>query len=155
MDERRIHQLFVLSVILKGIDAAIETAGGIALGLVNQQLVVTLVTRLTSHELREDPNDLIANGLLHFAQAFSVNSKSFYAYYLVSHGAIKLVMVAALLGKRKWAYPFALVVMVLFIAYQAYEYSQTHSLGMLVLTVFDLLVTWLIWHEYRLVRRVV
>ncbi|RUW96717.1 DUF2127 domain-containing protein, partial [Mesorhizobium sp. M8A.F.Ca.ET.059.01.1.1] len=29
----------------------------------------------------------------------------------------------------------------------------THSAGLIVLTIFDLIVIWLIWHEYRLVLR--
>jgi uncharacterized membrane protein len=40
----------------------------------------------------------------------------------------------------------------LFIAYQVYRYTYTHSVGLVLLTVFDLFVMVLIWHEYRLVR---
>jgi uncharacterized membrane protein len=41
----------------------------------------------------------------------------------------------------------------LFIAYQIYRFSYTRSAGLVVLTVFDLLVIFLIWHEYQLIRR--
>jgi uncharacterized membrane protein len=153
VDERRIHQIFVASVILKGIDAAVETLSGLAMALVSQTQIVAIARWLTRHELIEDPHDFIANMLLHGAEALSLNAKAFYAYYMASHGAIKLVMVAGLLANRLWAYPFGLVVMVLFIAYQAYEYAQTHAIAMLALTAFDLIVLWLIWHEYKLVRQ--
>ena len=43
--------------------------------------------------------------------------------------------------------------MSLFIAYQLYRFIYTRSLGLIVLTVFDLLVMVLVWHEYRLLRR--
>ena len=152
MNERRIHQLFVISVIIKGIDAAIEVLGGFVLAFASQQELVALAGWLTRKELIEDPHDLVANTLLQFAQTFSVSSQAFYAYYLVSHGAIKLVMVAGLLANRLWAYPFGLLVMGLFIAYQVYEFALAHSLGMLLLTLFDVVVAWLVWHEYRLVR---
>ncbi len=39
----------------------------------------------------------------------------------------------------------------MFIAYQMYRFSYTHSIGLLVLTVFDLFVVWLVWKEYRVV----
>lgn len=152
MNERRIHQLFFISVIIKGIDAAIEVLGGLVLAFASQRELVGLANWLTRKELAEDPHDVVANTLLHFAQTFSVSSQAFYAYYLLSHGAIKLVMVAGLLANRLWAYPFGLLVMGLFITYQIYEYGLTRSLGMLLLTFFDVVVFWLIWHEYRLVR---
>ena len=34
-----------------------------------------------------------------------------------------------------------------------YRFFSTSSLGLIVLTVFDLMIMVLIWHEYRLVRR--
>jgi len=43
--------------------------------------------------------------------------------------------------------------MSLFIFYQLYRFFYTPSLGLIVLTVFDLIVMVLIWHEYRLSRR--
>jgi uncharacterized membrane protein len=153
MDEKRIHQVFFVSVLLKGLDAAAEIVAGLALALTTQQAILRLVQWITHNELIEDPHDFVANSLLHVAQSFSVDTKTFYAYYLLSHGAIKLVMVAGLLANRLWAYPFGLVVMVLFIVYQLYEFAHTHSAGMLALTVFDVLVLYLIWHEYRLVLR--
>lgn len=43
-----------------------------------------------------------------------------------------------------------LAVLAAFIGNQFYRYSHTHSLGLIVLTVFDLFVMVLILHEYRL-----
>jgi uncharacterized membrane protein len=51
------------------------------------------------------------------------------------------------------AYPASLVALALFIAYQIYRFSYTQSAGLIALTVFDVIVMGLIWHEYRLVRR--
>src|ERR1019366_3571924 len=112
-----------------------------------------LVNRLTQEELIEDPNDFIATHMLAMAQGFSVNSKNFYAFYLLSHGIVKLALVAGLLRNKLWAYPASLVVLAIFVAYQIYRFSDTQSIGLIVLTVFDLFVMVLIWHEYRLMRR--
>ena len=153
MQERRIHQIFQVSVLLKGAHALLECAGGIALWLVGTDTISNLVNMLTQEELVEDPKDFLATHLLTWAHGFSVETRHFYAFYLLSHGIVKLALVAGLLRNKLWAYPASLVVLGLFIAYQLYRFSYTHGVGLIVLTVFDLVVMWLIWHEYRLVRR--
>jgi uncharacterized membrane protein len=154
MNERRIHQIFVISVLLKGAHALIECIGGIALYLISTSTIETLVERATQEELIEDPNDFVATHLLGMAQHFSVATKSFYAFYLLSHGLVKILLVVGLLKNQLWSYPASLVALAVFIAYQVYRFSYTHSAGLILLTVFDLIVMGLIWHEWRLVRRV-
>jgi uncharacterized membrane protein len=153
MNEHRIHQAFQVSVLIKGAHAAIECIGGIALALVSTSAIADLVNTLTQEELIQDPQDLIATHLLTWAQNFSVEAKRFYAFYLLSHGIVKLLLVVALLKNKLWSYPVSLIVLGLFIVYQLYRFSYTHGAGLIALTVFDILVMTLIWHEYRLVRR--
>ena len=153
MNERRIHQVFQLSVLLKGAHAAIECVGGIALALVSTSTIADLVNALTQEELIEDPKDFIATHLLTMAQQFSVGTKNFYAFYLLSHGAVKLLLVIGLLRNKLGSYPASLIVLGLFIVYQLYRFSYTHGIGLIVLTVFDIFVMGLIWHEYDLMRR--
>ena len=154
MNERIIHRVFEISVLLKGAHALIEIAGGVALYLVSTETVAKLVELATQEELIEDPNDYIATHLLAMAQQFSVASKSFYAFYLLSHGLIKVLLVIGLLREKMWSYPAALIALGAFILYQLYRFSYTHSPGLIVLTVFDLFVIALIWHEWRLRRRI-
>jgi len=149
MNERTIHRVFEVSVLLKGLHALIEIIGGVALYLVSTDTVARLVRLATQEELIEDPNDYVATHLLAMAQQFSVASKSFYAFYLLSHGVIKLILVIGLLRNQMWSYPASLVALGAFIVYQLYRFSYTHSPGLIVLTVFDLAVIALIWHEWR------
>jgi len=151
--EQRIHQIFEISILLKGAHALVECVSGIALAFVSTSSIVRLVNRLTQEELVQNPHDFIATHLLGWAQTFSVQAQHFYAFYLLSHGVMKLLLVAGLLREKHWAYPASLAVLGLFIAYQLYRYSYTHSVGLIVLTVFDVIVIGLIWHEWRLVRR--
>jgi len=153
MNERNIHRLFEISVLLKGAHAIIEIVSGAALYLISTDAILNLAKMATQDELIEDPKDFIATHLLGAAQHFSMESKSFYAFYLLSHGLIKLLLVVGLLRNQLWSYPASLVAMGLFIVYQLYRFSYTHSLGLIALTVFDLLVIALIWHEWRIVRR--
>jgi FtsH-binding integral membrane protein len=43
---------------------------------------------LTQDELIEDPRDFIATRLLAWAHGFSIETKNFYAFYLLSHGVV-------------------------------------------------------------------
>src|SRR6266849_6939296 len=153
MNERRIHRIFRIGVLLKGAHALVECGGGLALALVSTSTITKAVNALTQEELIEDPNDLVAAHLLSLAQNFTVGTQRFYAFYLLSHGLIKAFLVIGLLRNKLWAYPVSLVVLGLFIAYQLYRFSYTHGVGLILLTVFDVIVMGLIWHEYRLVSR--
>jgi uncharacterized membrane protein len=153
MNERRIHQIFEISILLKGAHALIECIGGLVLAFVSTRAITSLVSTLTQDELVEDPNDFVATHLLSLAQNFTVSTQHFYAFYLLSHGVIKVFLVIGLLRNKLWAYPVSLVVLGFFIVYQLYRFSYTHGFGLIVLTVFDVIVMGLIWHEYRLARR--
>jgi uncharacterized membrane protein len=63
INEKRIHQFFVLSVLLKGAHAVIECLGGILLAIVSTEMIVRFVNALTQDELVEDPHDFIATHL--------------------------------------------------------------------------------------------
>jgi len=153
MNERQIHQIFQVSVLIKGALALIECAAGVAFALVSTSSIKNLVDMLTQEELIERPQDFIATHLLAASQHFSVETKHFYAFYLLSHGLIKLLLVIGLLRNKLWSYPVSLIVLGLFIVYQLYRFSYTHGAGLIVLTVFDIFVIGLIWHEYRLTLR--
>ncbi|HVB78982.1 MAG TPA: DUF2127 domain-containing protein [Candidatus Binataceae bacterium] len=153
MNEQRIHLIFEVSVLLKGAHAVIECVGGLALAFATTTSMAGLVNRLTQDELIEDPHDFVATHLSTMVQEFSVTTKNFYAFYLISHGIVKLALVIGLLRNKLWAYPASLVVLVLFMIYQIYRFYYTLSVGLMVLTVFDLIVMVLIWHEYGLMRR--
>ena len=153
MNEHRIHKIFQVSVLLKGAHALIECLGGIALALVSTSSIANFVNAITQDELIKDPNDFVATHLLAMAQTFSVQTQHFYAFYLLSHGLVKVALVVGLLREKLWAYPASLIVLALFVLYQLYRFSYTHGLGLIVLTLFDIVVMGLIWHEYGLMRR--
>ncbi len=153
MQEKTIHQIFVASVLFKGIHAAIEIVGGIALYFLSTETIVNTITRWSYDELIEDRHDWVANHLLDFARHFSVAEHNFYAFYLLSHGLIKTVLVIGLLREKLWAYPASFAVFGGFIAYQIYRYTFTHDFGLILLSIFDLFVIYLAVHEYRLLRK--
>jgi uncharacterized membrane protein len=70
------------------------------------------------------------------------------------HGAVKVVLVVALLLNKLWAYPWMIVVLLIFIGYQLYRIALHPSAGLVALTVFDGLIVLLTWREYRRQRRI-
>jgi uncharacterized membrane protein len=153
MQEKRIHQIFVVSVLLKGAHALIEIIGGIALYMVSTQAIVTAINRFSRDQLVEDPDDWIGTHLLEFSRTFSVAEHNFYAFYLLSHGIIKSILVIGLLREKLWAYPASFAVFGAFILYQLYRYSFTGDIGLILLSIFDIFVIYLAAHEYRLLRK--
>src|SRR5216110_2561117 len=83
--------------------------GGALLFFVSPDQLRHVARILTLHELTEDPHDIVANYLLHTSQRLSPSVTTFGAIYLLSHGAVKVGLVAALLLGQRCAYPAAIV----------------------------------------------
>ena len=149
---RIVHVLFDISAISKGVDGVLEMVGGAVLLLVSPMKIHNIVRILTQHELSEDPHDLVAKYLLNTTQHLSRSSQDFAAMYLLWHGVIKVALVTALLLKRRWAYPAAIIAFMLFLVYQLYRYSHTCAPELLVLSVLDVFVIALTWLEYKRLR---
>jgi uncharacterized membrane protein len=152
LTEKRLHAAFELGVILKGLNALVELVSGIALWFTSLDFIRNMVGVLVHTELL-DAHDRVAGYLLHAAEKVSVGGKNFAAFYLLSHGVVKLILVAGLLRNKLWAYPASLFVLGLFIAYQLYRLTFAFSIGLVLLTVFDAIIILLIWNEYRFVEK--
>ena len=143
---------FRIVIVLKGLDGVLELAGGMALLFVSPASINHLVRWATAHELAQDPKDLVARHLLHSASQLSTASTLYGAIYLLLHGGAKVVLIVALLREKLWAYPWLLALLGVFIVYQAYRLSYRFTVGLLLLTLFDVVVTVLTWREYQQVR---
>ena len=152
--EATIRRVFRWSLILKAIDSAVEVAGGLALYFIANTTIIAIADWLTRGELVEDPRDFLANWLMHSAEAFSMTEKKAAAVYLFSHGAIKLFLVIMVLRDRAWAYPLFMIALAILIAYQTYQITFAFSVWLVVLTVFDVVVLALTWHEWKLHQKV-
>lgn len=150
--QTRLHRAFEIGLILKAVHSVLEIAGGILLLAVSQKHMLRIVNLLTQEELLRDPADRIANYVVKVAHDLSTSAKAFAAFYLLSHGVIKLVLIVEILRKRHWAYPAFIIALAALIAYQSYKLLHGMSIGLVALTVLDAVVLVLAWHEYRVVR---
>ena len=151
-EEKRIHQAFMVSLAIKAADAVLELVVAGLLALVDARVLTNAVGRLVAKELLHHPEDRLAAWIEQAAENFSLDAKTFAVLYLASHGAIKLILVIGLYRNQAWAYPVSIVAFAAFIVYQVHRFTFTHSPFLVVLTVFDLIVIVLVWHEWR-VRR--
>lgn len=144
-----VDKAFRISLYLKGLDGLLECFGGIFLLLVSPDQINRWAARLTEGELSEDPHDFIANHILKTAHHLTGASLVFGAVYLLAHGVVKLILVVEVLRDHLWAYVALIGVTILFVIYQAYRLAEEFSIGLVLLTVFDLLIIYLTQNEYR------
>ena len=150
--EGTLHRLFLIRVWVKGASGLLETAAGLATYFVTPTLLENVVIFLTAPELSEDPDDWLANHLHGAISAYTTDTQGFLAAYLILHGVTRMFLVGGMLWSKLWAYPLSLFALALFILYQGYRFVHTHSFWLILLTVVDLAVAYLIWDEYQ-VRR--
>lgn len=144
---------FEIVLVFKGLDGILEIIGGVLLLVVSKTQLDSWVVSLTQHELAEDPHDLIATHLLTFEGDLAGGSQVFAAIYLLLHGLVKVVLVIAVLKDQLWAYPWMIAFLLAFIVYQAYLLAVGPTVGIALLTVFDIFMVWLTYREYGKHRR--
>ncbi|MFH0950895.1 MAG: DUF2127 domain-containing protein [bacterium] len=147
-----VHYTFLIGLIGKGLNAAMEIVGGLGLYFLNSDKILKIVARLTQEELIEDPRDKIASFLMQTAEQLSFDSRIFGSIYLLSHGLIKAALIWALLKKKLFAYPLAIVFFGLFILYQLYRFTYTHSPLLILLSILDIIIIIVTWLEYKRIK---
>jgi uncharacterized membrane protein len=147
-DGRALKRLFDLGALFKGAEGLLELVAGVWLAF-DPAIVHTLLFRLASRELLHDPADRIAHALRHLADSITPGAERFAVMYLVAHGIVKVVLAVGLLRERRWAFPFGIVLLLLFAAYQVYRFSHTHAPLLPVLAALDAAIAWLVWREGR------
>lgn len=150
-DEKNIHRVFVVMLMLKGGNALLEIIGGMLFLFAGTLSAIILF--LTRAELVKDSTDFLANYAQHLLPYLSVHGQFFGAFYLLSHGMVKIFLVIAILRDKPWAYPATIFFLGLFILYQLYRFAYGHSTFLLLLTLFDVALIFLTWHEYKFMKK--
>jgi uncharacterized membrane protein len=142
----RLDEVFKITIILKGLDSVLEILGGIFFLLITPSAITgwghDIAHGLFAHQAS------ISKYIIHSSQGIA-KSTLFGAIYLLLHGTIKVVLVICLLLNKLWAYPIFIVVIIAFIGYQIYSLVNHLTIGMSLLTVFDVLVVVLTWLEWQ------
>ncbi len=152
-EKTALHDLFLIGIVIKGIDGLLEMLGGIAFLFLSPSSIPNLLKALFQKELIQDPTDIVANFFIHIAQTLTSSSISFISLYLVLHGLIKVGLFAGLWLNKMWAYPVAGVVMSLFVLYQLAMLFNTHSIILLIFTLIDIVIISLLRLEYKRIKK--
>lgn len=142
-------KVFEGGILLKGLSGLLEFLGGLLVLFVSPASIHNFLTFVTQRELLEDPHDIFSNLLLHSTQHLGDGSRTFIIVYLWIHAAIKLIAVIGILRNQLWAYPFSLIMLGLLMLYQFYVIIFVQpTIGMILLTIFDVIILGFIWLEY-------
>jgi uncharacterized membrane protein len=151
-EEKQIYELFKWSVILKGLISLAEIASGLIVLFIPTTLIIAFAEWLSVTAPAYGVPAFFVNQVENLADTFTHGTLIFVSFYLLSRGIIKTFLVWALLKNTVWAYPASLIVLGLFVVYQTYQIITTHSVFVITITVFDLIVIYFIWREYQIVK---
>jgi len=143
------HRVYLVSLWLKAIFAAIELATGLAVYFVT----IPEISRLTHWILRwkifAHPSDRRTVVMQHLLAGLPLDAKTFLAVYLLLHGVLKIGLVAGLLSGKRWAYPLGLFGLGLFVIYQLYHFYAHGHPFILLMAAFDVFIMVMVWREWR------
>ena len=146
-------KIFEGGILIKGATGVLEFLGGLALLFVSPTVIHSFLVLITQREITEDPHDRLSNLLLHSTQHISAGSRAFIIVYLWLHAVIKIIAVIGIMKNQLWAYPFSLITLGVLMLYQVYTILFVRpTIGMILLTIFDVAILWLIWREYGKVK---
>ena len=147
--EKNIFITYEIALLLKGIQASLEIIAGLLFYFLSTATLTNFMLFVANGEVAESPDNIVSNFLIHSAQHLSsASGKFFIIFYLLSHGIVKIVLISGLFLKKAWAYPASLIGLGGLIIYQLYSLLNRYSLFLLILTIIDGIILWLIVREH-------
>jgi uncharacterized membrane protein len=148
-----LDKFYEIGIIFKGIDGLLELLGGILLLVLQPGTILNITKSLTQNELSQNPHSFIAQHIAHAGVQLAQGHNTFAVAFLITHGAVKVGLVACLLLNKLWAYPLGIVVLTLLLLVQLYQLIVGPTFGMAFLTVLDVIIIWLIGREWQQVKK--
>jgi uncharacterized membrane protein len=144
-----LHRFFKITVIIKGIDGVLDVFASLVLFFSTSGFIANIIPFLFRKELIEDPKDVIVNYLLNISQNMLPDTRLFIIIYLAVHGLIKISLALALNSDNYRAFKISELVLILFVSYQAYRFCHTYSIILLIVTLLDIIIIFLIHFESK------
>lgn len=149
LSEKAYRLLFWIGISTKGFIGICELILGVMFYYLSYAQLSNIAFFLTGDELSESSRDIFWRYATHALDGFNGTSQTIWAFIFLSHGLIKIALAIGLIKKVRWTYPAAAVIFGLFVVYQCYQYTVAPSFLLAVITLFDVVVIWLIVHEYK------
>lgn len=152
-EEKQIYQLFKWSILIKGAISVAEVIVGALVMFIPVSVIMWMADYVVANIFAGDTQNFFAAEILSNAEALAGIGTLIIGAYLIARGGIKLGLIIGLLKNKLWAYPWSLIVIGLLVVFQVYELFKTLHLGIIFVTIFDLIVLYLIWREWNIVKR--
>ena len=111
-------------------------------------LLLDVVSRLMSHELNQDPSDILYRFISSILTSHPLYVTYFLAVYFIFWGVLDIVLSYNLIKQKMWAFPVSFILISFFILYELIRYTHTHSTILLFIILLDALILWLIQRQY-------
>jgi uncharacterized membrane protein len=142
------HLGYIVTVAIKGIDGAIETALGLLVAVAGTQRLAGMILDFIAPELERHPASRMLQAAHHGATDLAHNSGHFAVAYLLIHGVLKAAIAYNLLLGKRWIFLPAMAILIGFIAFMGVRLSEHWSVWLLALAVFDAVTLALVANEY-------
>src|SRR5689334_12282608 len=97
--QKLFHILFRVGIIFKGIDAGLETIGGLIFLLVPPDNISQFILKITQYQLMQNPHPLFEKAVQKSIEV--TNDAHLWAgFFLLSHGLVKLLIVTGMILKK-------------------------------------------------------
>ena len=152
MNSKLHTELFAFAMWWRIIYGTLRTLLGLGLlNLVGTPLT-TLLERVMRHELMDDPGDTLFNTIHHLLQLHPFTITYFLSAYMIFWGVTDVFLSVALLKQKLWAFPTSLALIAVFMIYEIYRFTDTHSLILLGIIGVDIFIFFAIRHEYKQIK---
>lgn len=134
-------------MVLKGIDGLVELALAVLLFVFGPHGITEAAIWITTRFSSDTTRLWLSEHLVRHAH-LAAGSVIFAASYLVVQGVVKLWLAEALLRERRKVFPIALGVMGLLIVAVIVREAEKPAIGLHILLLLNVVITFLIWREY-------
>jgi uncharacterized membrane protein len=152
-EEKQIYQLFKWSILIKGAISVAEVIVGTLVMFIPVSVIMWMANYIVENIFAGNTENFFAAEIISNAEALAGIGTLIIGAYLIARGGIKLGLIIGLLKNKLWAYPWSLIVIGLLVVFQVFELIKTLHLGIIFVTIFDLVVMYLIWREWNIVKR--
>ena len=147
------ERVYNIGIGIKGFDGLVELVVGVAL-LISPSLVHNVLSAIAGEagEHHTRMFQFVSEYIARIDTDLAHSGLTFLIIFLIGHGVVKLALVYCLLKRIVRAYPIALAILVAFLVYQVYVLIRSPGIGMLLFTLLDIAIIWLVWGEYSELR---
>lgn len=145
----RFTHLLEVAGLIKGAHALVQFCAAASIYLMSGVNLQYITESIFQRELLEDPHDTAVQFFLERTQHVTAAGIDFAILYLFLSGVINTALCIAIFSGRMTGYLGALTVLACLTMYEIYIVNHTHSILMLAIIVYDIVLLFLLYRALR------